>query len=196
MKNKKRIIRAILVALMLSTFMLSGCSNNSNTQETESETTQSTTMEELQSTTAEEQTQEEQTQEETQIEEITEENEETLPQIDEGYNEEIPDITGEWEALDGESVSSGVQMSLVEIYGTSAKYGGTLKLNSDGTMFVSVGVDTGKDNEGTYTVDNSGIHIVYESGAEETFYYYDDLREMPVIKAKLGDYYIYFIQAQ
>ena len=198
MLKRKKINSVIsVIVLLVMIFIISGCDNSSNknneTNKTESTTQEHTTIKEEQTEKQTTQTiTQEPTEEQTEKEVITEENEVTLPEINEEYNKEIPDITGKWKAIDGESVSSGKKFTLIEIYGASAKYGGVLEFNSDETMFVSVGVNTGKDSKGTYKVDNSGIHIAYESGKEEVFYYYDDIAPMPIIKAKLGDYYIFF----
>ena len=189
MKNKKIQCIALSMGLVVSLLVFGGCNSLTGTNtdvDNKKETEPTTVTEPYTQVETEPTTVTETTQETTQ--------EETLPEINEEYDKEIPDVTGEWNALDGEAVSSGMYQTLFDIYGTGAKYGGLLELNNDSTMTINVGISSGKDNKGTYTIDNNGIHVTYSSGNEDTFYYYDDYNGQEAIKAQIGDYFIYFVR--
>lgn len=140
----------------------------------------------------EEETQGSSSQEETQVQ-VSQTEPQGGSSSDSGPQNNIPDLTGSWEPVMGESAASGNPVELSEIYGTGLSYGGSLDLNADGTFYVGVGII--KDNsshKGTYTVDSSGVHVAYQNGTADTFDYVSDYNGREAVKARQGDYYIYF----
>lgn len=200
MKRTKKIFAAVSAVIVVLAF--TACNINTGG----SKTTKPTSVSQMQTnpySSSELPSQEQNTEAETtptqavqtEPDDFTEPDEETLPEINLEYNEDIPDITGSWQAKSGESVASGNTLSLYDIYGTGARYGGTLSLNADGTFYISVGINADNgNNRGEYSVDQSGIHVTYESGKTDTYYYISDFDGASAIKARQGDYYIYFVR--
>ncbi len=107
--------------------------------------------------------------------------------------ENTTDLTGSWAPAFGESVASGTAANLQEIYGSGYAYGGSLDLNTDGTFSVSVGIVKDDDaHQGTYRIDGNLVYVSYNNGEEDVFEYLSDYNGGEAIKARQGDYYIYF----
>lgn len=189
----KRIWMVSALVLCLSALVfLNGCKDEKDAESSSppTEPTQST-----QAATQPAQPEEE-TQESSSLEETQPQASQTEPQggsASSAPQNNIPDLTGSWKPVMGESAASGNPVELSDIYGTGLSYGGSLDLNADGTFYVGVGII--KDNsshKGTYTVDASGVHVTYQNGTADTFDYVSDYNGREAVKARQGDYYIYF----
>lgn len=123
----------------------------------------------------------------------------TGPEVEQSATEQVEDmenktdLTGSWAPAFGESVASGAAANLQEIYGSGYAYGGSLDLNTDGTFSVSVGIVKDNDaHQGTYRIDGNLVYVSYNNGEEDVFEYLSDYNGGEAIKARQGDYYIYF----
>lgn len=186
---KKKWMITALALCITALLLLSGCKDGKD-EESSAIPTQPTqgTQAPTEPARPEEETQGSHSQEETQPQAS-----QTEPQDGGSQNNNIPDLTGSWEPVMGESAASGNPVELSEIYGTGLSYGGSLDLNADGTFYVGVGII--KDNsahKGTYTIDSGGVHVTYKNGTEDTFEYLADYNGREAVKARQGDYFIYF----
>ena len=192
---KKIWMISALILCMTAVVIFSGCKEQKGGESSSVPTqpTQQSTQASTQTVQSEEETQEDSSQEETQPQvSQTERQDEGLSSGGESLND-TPDLTGSWEPVMGESVASGNPVELREIYGTGLSYGGSLDLNADGTFYVGVGIiNDNNAHKGTYTVDGSGIHVTYRNGTVDTFAYLSDYNGREAVKARQGDYYIYF----
>ena len=193
MHMKKIWMITALVLCVTALLLLNGCKDGKDAESSAVPTQPpQSTQAPTQPDKSEEETQESPSQEETQPQAS-----QTEPQDSGssggGTQNNIPDLTGSWEPVMGESAASGNPVELSEIYGTGLSYGGSLDLNADGTFYVGVGII--KDNsahKGTYTVDSGGVHVTYKNGTADTFEYLADYNGREAVKARQGDYYIYF----
>lgn len=192
---KKIWMMSALILCMTAVVIFSGCKEQKGGESSSVPTqpTQQSTQASTQTVQSEVETQEDSSQEETQPQvSQTEPQDEGLSSEGESQND-TPDLTGSWEPVMGESVASGNPVELREIYGTGLSYGGSLDLNADGTFYVGVGIiNDNNAHKGTYTVDDSGIHVTYRNGTADTFVYLSDYNGREAVKARQGDYYIYF----
>lgn len=192
---KKIWMISALILCMTAVVFFSGCKDQKGEESSSVPTqpTQQSTQASTQTVQSEVETQEDSSQEGTQPQvSQTEPQDEGLSSGGDSLND-TPDLTGSWEPVMGESVASGNPVELREIYGTGLSYGGSLDLNADGTFYVGVGIiNDNNAHKGTYTVDGSGIHVTYRNGTADTFAYLSDYNGQEAVKARQGDYYIYF----
>lgn len=191
---KKIWMISALILCITAVVFFSGCKDQKGEESSSVPTqpTQQSTQASTQAVQSEEETQEDSSQEETQPQVSLTEPQDDISSSGDSQND-IPDLAGSWEPVMGESAASGNPVELREIYGTGLSYGGSLDLNADGTFYVGVGIiNDNNAHKGTYTVDGSGIHVTYRNGMADTFEYLSDYNGREAVKARQGDYYIYF----
>lgn len=123
---------------------------------------------------------------------FTEETAPTEPVQPESVN--VDALTGVWSPIRVESISSGEEVSFSEAFGSSyAQYGGALAIYEDGYFEIGMGTYNNEGNhKGVLTANGMNLSAVYTGGATDFFIYAVDENGTEEIKARQGEYYVYF----
>ena len=104
------------------------------------------------------------------------------------------ELAGTWKPLMAVSVADGKEAAFGQIYGSSySQYGGSLVISENADFTISMGAAITKDKSfGTFTMSQYNMLVTYSDGSTDTYLYIPQYQNHEVIKAQLGNYYIYF----
>lgn len=107
---------------------------------------------------------------------------------------DIKTLAGVWTPAKAESIASGQEVSFAEAFGSSyGQYGGALSIDEEGNFEIGMGTYNNNGNhKGIMTAKGTALAVTYKNGTADSFAYTVHANGTEQIKARQGEYYVYF----